>query len=349
MKTKTITLVLLFMSFFTIAQTIHTVDNSDQSGAMFTDLQAAIDAAAPGDIIQIHPGPTSYGSVTTTKTLTFMGLGHNPANFAEEETARVGTISFRGNSAGSVVKGLTLNGISSGINANSTNLDDIHIVNNYIISAISGSGTANLTDNWIIEGNYFSSNSTNVVASTNSFNWQFRNNFCRGRVSSFNNTSIVTNNIFITASTASNYDFFISCDNTLVNNNIFLATNGVTNVGIGTSIINFSNNLTYNLGGLTFTDLPGNNNLNNTNPMFVNVPTDDALNFYDNDYMLMAGSPAINAGSDGTDIGLSGNNFVFDLNGRPNLTPYPESINIVNTIVAPGQDLTVEFTAAQKQ
>ncbi len=55
MKTLKITLLCCLISSFTFAQTVHTVDNRSQSGAMFTDLQEAINAATAGDIERIPP------------------------------------------------------------------------------------------------------------------------------------------------------------------------------------------------------------------------------------------------------------------------------------------------------
>ena len=135
----------------------------------------------------------------------------------------------------------------------------------------------------------------------------------------------------------------------MVNNNIFLATGTLTEIGLSNSSITFVSNITYSYFGATIDPLSGSNNLDNTDPMFENVPFGSVTDFYNNNFNLTSVSPGVNAGSDGTDIGLFGNNFVFDPNGRPNLTPYPESITITNSVVAPGQTLNVDFTATQKQ
>jgi hypothetical protein len=346
MKTLKITILSTMLSLFGFSQTVHTVDNRDQSGAQFTNLQTAIDAAGVGDIIQVHPSPNSYGSVTVGKKLTLMGLGHNPAN-ANGEVATLANITFINNSANSEIKGLSFNSVNCGSSTTSPNHDNIHIINNRVTSAVTGASTDNLSDGWIIEGNYFSSTSTNINSQSGTDNWQVKNNFLRGSLYNLNNTSIVTNNIFL--STANSETFFISCSNPLVNNNIFLATGTLTEIGMSNSTITFVSNITYSYYGATIAPLSGSNNLDNTNPLFVNVPFGSVTDFYNNDFDLASGSPGINAGSDATDIGLFGNNFVFDPNGRPNLTPYAENITINNSVVAPGQTLNVDFTATQKQ
>jgi hypothetical protein len=347
MKTLKITILFGLLSLFSFSQTVHTVDNRDQSGGQFTDLQAAVDAASPGDIIQVLPSPDSYGNIDVTETLTIMGLGHNPAN-TNGEVAKIQNISLKGNSAGSEIKGLRISRIDAGSASNSVNLDDMHIINNRITSYVSGSTTDNLSDGWIVEGNYFSSTSTNIVPETGTDDWQMKNNYMRGFFTKAGNTSIITNNIMLTSSNS--HIFFYNCDNPLVNNNIFVSTGNLTEIGVNNSTIVFDYNITYSTA-LTIDPLPGSNNLDNTNPMFADVAFtfNEIPDFYTSDFDLAAGSPGINAGSDGTDIGIFGNNFLFDPNGRPNLTPYPESITITNSVVAPGQTLNVNFTATQKQ
>lgn len=342
------TLLLCAICLFANTQTVHTVDNRDQSGAQFTDLQAAIDASATGDIIQVHPSMTSYGNVTINKTLTIFGLGHNPEN-SNGEVAMLAIVTFIDNSGNSELKGLVLGTVTCGTSANNTNLSNIHLINNRVTTQIFGSLSEGLSNSWVIEGNYFSSSSDGLIQPRNtSHSWQIKNNVLRGGLFGLDNTFIVTNNMFIT--TASVFNFFGQCNNPLVNNNIFLATNDdLTEIGITNSTITFENNITYNYTGTTLADLSGSGNLNNQNPLFENLLNDNLTDFYNNNYDLAAGSPGINAGSDGTDIGLYGNNFIFDNDGRPNLTPYPESILITNSVLAPGQTLNVNFSAIQKQ
>ena len=197
MKTLKITILFGLLSLFSFSQTVHTVDNRDQSGGQFTDLQAAVDAASPGDIIQVLPSPDSYGSIDVTETLTIMGLGHNPAN-TNGEVAKIQNIRLKGNSAGSEIKGLQISTINAGTASNSVNLDDMHIINNRITSKIEGSSTDNLSDGWIIEGNYFTSTFSNIEPETGTDGWQMKNNYMRGSFLRVDNTCIITNNIMLT-------------------------------------------------------------------------------------------------------------------------------------------------------
>jgi len=346
MKNLKITLIGCLFAFIANAQTVHTVDNRSQSGALFTTLQDAVNAATAGDIIQIHPSATSYGSITIGKRLTLVGLGHDPITHNEGLKATIGNISFYGTAANSEIKGLTLNAVVQG-GGTANNLDNIHIIHNRI-SVINAGSTNGLTDSWIIEGNYITSPSTGVT--TNSDGWLIKNNFMLGGVSNLNVTNLVTNNIFFSTSNATSDVFFSNCTSTIISNNIFVTNGNMTEFGISNSPnLDFRNNLTYSFVGNTIVTLPGTNNLDNTNPMFTTALTSTENDFYANDYHLLGGSLGVNYGTDGTDIGIYGNNFLFDPQGRPDLMPYPTSITINNNVVAPGQALNVNFTAVQKQ
>jgi len=348
MKTLKITLLCCLISSFIYAQTVHTVDNRSQSGAQFTLLQDAIDAATAGDVIQIHPSATSYGNVTVGKTLNLVGLGHDPITNDQGLTAVLSNISFFGTATNSEVRGLTINAIVQG-GGTTNNIDNIHIIHNRINSAVSAGSSNGLTDSWVVEGNYFTT--TGTAISTNADGWLIKNNFMLGGVSGLNVTNLVTNNVFFSTSNSATDVFFTNCTSTIISNNIFVTNGNMTEFGISSNSTNldFRNNLTYSYVGNTIVTLPGTNNLDNVNPMFTTAPTTTEDEFYNNDYNLAAGSLGLNYGTDGTDIGIFGNNFLFDTQGRPDLMPFPTSITINNNVVAPGQNLNVNFTAEQKQ
>ena len=132
---------------------------------------------------------------------------------------------------------------------------------------------------------------------------------------------------------------------------IFIDPDVTEIVQTGSTPIVYTNCLTWNIGegaASDLVDLPtGTGNLNNTNPLFSSIPT-SITDYYNNDYTLGAGSPAIGAATDGGDMGIFGRNFPYDINGRPHSMPYPEIMTILNTVVQPGQNLSVEFQATQK-
>lgn len=336
------TLLLIFVNQFIMAQTVHTVDNRSDSGAMYTTVQAAIDAAVAGDIIHIHPSATNYEtSVFVNKTLTLKGLGHNPAN-ANGVRALIPYIYISGNAPNCRIEGMAF---WFSLPSGATDVSGATFINNNITGSISGGSNA---DDWEIYGNIFSNSTTydNIVQG-NSTNWIIANNIFRRRVNSLDQYSVFVNNIMVLSGTGSPIAF-VACDNPTVSNNLFLFPDAATGVGISSSTITYTNCLTYSYATSTIADLSGANNYNNMDPLFESIPT-ALTDYYNNDYRLATGSPGENGGFDGTDIGLFGRNFVFDVNGRPDQTPYPTSIDITNILVSPGQDLNVLFQASQKQ
>jgi hypothetical protein len=350
MKTKTLIIVMLFIAQLSMAQTVYTVDNRPESGAQYTSVQAAIDAASAGDIIYIHPSPTSYGNINVTKTITLVGPGHNPAN-SDGLRATLSSITLRADAADTVITGLNL--VSVTAYSYGTNTHNIHIINNRVSSRVEGYYQSGQSDNWIVEGNYFDSGYTtsNINASTLN-NLQVRNNIIAGRISNSNHTNVFTNNLFIHDDPSGDAEIFVGSDgitSQLVTNNMFIFTDpDVTSLSSSGTPIVYTNCLTWQAGGgVDLPTLPGSGNLDNTDPLFNNIPT-SLIDFYNNDYTLGAGSPAIGAATDAGDIGVFGRNFPFDINGRTHSMPYPEGMTILNTVVQPGQNLNVEFQATQK-
>lgn len=338
-----VTLLLLFIAQFTVAQTVWTVDNSLEAGAQFTSLQDAINAASVNDIIYIHQSPTNYGNVTVDKTLIFVGPGHNPANM-EGFRASVTVFNITANADNMVIKGLSINSvllIGAGVCHN------LKILNCEIQGTVVGA--TGKTDNWLIEGNFFSRSFNAGITTNNSQNWNIRNNVIFGTFLNTSSTTIIlTNNIFVDITSGSG-GFFVLNSNVdfLIANNIFLSTNSRGRIPFNSFITyTFNNCMTYSLTGQTLIALPGVGNFDNTNPLFTSIPS-SVNDFYNNDYNVN-GVDAVNGGTDGTDLGLFGNNFPFDINGRPHSMPYPELMDILNSVIQPGQILNVDFKATQK-
>ena len=334
MKTFTILLGLFLMSLTVQSQPkVITIDNRANSGADYTTLPAAITASIPGDTLHIHPSATSYGVLTTTKRLIIVGLSHNEDNSNNNQKAIVGNVTFQGNSANSLITGMQYNQISTNV---ITDCSNIRIINNRG-GTITGGTNA---DNWIIEGNiltHINNNSSNGwIIKNNIFN---RNTWI---IQNFNNTTSFLNNVVINSSD----NFALSCSDPIVNNNVFILTGSADDLLLNTSTIAFNNNLTYSPNFNPIPALNGTGNLNETNPNFVNAPFGSITDFYNNDYNV--GGSAINAGTDGTDLGVFGALFVFDVQGRPDDFPYMTSLNITNSSVPMGQNIDVTFTAQKK-
>lgn len=344
MKTL-ITLFCIGLVSFTMHSQVkaRTVDNNANSGAMYTGasaLQNAITASTPGDTLLIHPSATSYGVLTTGKRLIIVGLGHNPANSNINQKVMVSTVTFQTNAANSLLTGIDY----STITTSSATCTGIRILNNRG-GNISGLAGAN---NWVIQGNIIEG--AQWVYSNGSTGWLVKNNIFNNltwTIYGFDNTSSFLNNIVIT----STGNFAYNSINPIVNNNIFILTGTASAVVLGgspvVSTVVFNNNLTYSPEFNPIPPLSGSNNLNETNPGFVNAPFATITNFYSNNYNV-TGS-AVNAGTDGDDLGVFGaSNFAFDVHGRPDLWPYMTSLNISNSSVPKGQNINVTFTAQKK-
>ncbi len=77
---KTLTLLFTLTAFAASAQTILIADNNPNRPTgpnIYATLQAAIDAAALGDIVYVQPSLTTYGDVSINKQITLRGMGFN--------------------------------------------------------------------------------------------------------------------------------------------------------------------------------------------------------------------------------------------------------------------------------
>lgn len=362
MKKINLTLVLVIMSAVSFAG-IFTVDNRDGGGANYTSVSGAINAATNGDTIYIHPSSINYGSFSVNKSLVFIGPGHHP-EYTGGMGASLDQITLSNSSSGSKFTGLIINHIKVNVWNQS---HDIVISNNFFntYSAVAGgfgsnAGNIGESDNWLIEGNVIIENAgcggcklINLRASQNS-NWIITNNFIQTKsdqnntnlFSNLNSTIIVENNIIVHRNTQSIFESSVSGGE--FRNNIFWVTrNEVTDIMVDANGVIFTNNLTYHSNG-TLSPLTGDNNIDNSNPDFVAIDSDNPVWDYLNNYQLSPGSPGENAGVDGTDVGIYGGGFPFRTEGYPQDFPRLQSFDILsNTIVPPGGSIEINLKATK--
>jgi len=338
-----LTLLCLIMCTLVIeAQTVITVDNTTGSGADYTSLQAALMDANPGDTLQVHSSPTTYGAITIDKSVYIIGTGHNPAANSDVEVANIAHITLKSNCANTTVNGVQLTSV--GIGTPIVDITDITFRNCKITSSITASNNANVQD-WVIEGNLFVYGSINPALS---YNWLIRNNIFYTNYYTFSNLNssvTMSNNLVILTSDP----LFNVCDGPTVNNNIFYVTTGATSIGLASTTLSASNNLTYAGNGASLSNLSGTDNLNNVDPEFINATNAGIGNFYSNSYWSEPGSPAEDAGTDGTDIGLYGGAFGYHQDGKPSDVPYMLSLGIQNPSLEAGELLNVIFSAQKNQ
>jgi hypothetical protein len=367
-----------------LAQTIWVADNNVGAPTgpyTFPTVQEAVDAAAPGDIVQIQPSPTVYGAVTIrTKNLTLMGIGFN-VDKETPLTSVLDNIVLSNNAAndsdadGAIIKDLQFRDLVVGVNTGPAFLLQNVLVQNCLFNSVYTYqyGSYSPVDSLEIRGCqlgalnfYFGvSNSLFVNNLIDDFNLRgaadnitIANNIIYGGIYivSESGTSTIVNNNFIGA-TATETAFNWKLKYTMIANNIFYGS--TPSIGVNGSFSNefafntFSNNLVYATGDDTMPPTGGtsgtdNNGLNNLlgNPNFVNGAINNTWSAA-YDFTLQAGSPALGAGSDGLDIGISGGNYPFPGSNLVLKTAAAPVIQILNTagLINPGDDLPVRIKA----
>ncbi len=321
-------------------QNIWVADNrpTAPSGAhVFANVNDAIAAASPGDIIHVIPSTTNYPDFTIDKdSITIYGIGFNPDK-EQPTVAFVGNISVGANVFGARVSGMVVTGtffigtaspVSSNGNiiienceirgpivanrcCSTTTLSNL-IIRNCVIGRDLGSGEYLIQ----LRGTYVSVSSVvitnNIIMGTTSTSG--------GGYPSINaRDAIIKNNLFL--GNGSTNDFALNVNTSTISNNIFYGRTANNSALGNTTNSTFNNNITF---GANDDALPigldgntGDSTLVRQDPMFVNVPLEDDWSF-SFDATLMPGSPAeAPAGNDGTEIGIFGSTIPFSTSGSP--------------------------------
>ncbi|MEL7003201.1 MAG: hypothetical protein AAFN93_10760, partial [Bacteroidota bacterium] len=374
------------MSFTSMAQTVRIADNNfnaPQGDNIFPTIQEAIDAASPGDIIYIQPSPTKYGSGSTDKQLIFKGVGFDldkdiPHQSVITNLRLTNNNDNTSDASGTEIEGLIIDNIFLGIsNGIDYVINDIIIKNCRVNSGIrNASSTYAAVDNLLIYDCYIRGfiDFNNTVS-----NSEFRNNVMLREItmggSTLQHSFIITNNIFysylskssqgdnviiqhnVFVGTKGSGRAFISMRDAIIANNIFYGSTPSTTAAGNSTSTSFQRNIfTSNLSYETGNDaLPpagggvgnsGDDNIIGVTPAFANVPILNTFSF-DHDFTLQTGSAAINAASDGSDIGISGGPYAWtSSNLQLNTTGLP-TIQIFNTtsVISPGSDLSIRVKA----
>ncbi|MBI3233639.1 MAG: hypothetical protein HYZ42_06290 [Bacteroidetes bacterium] len=338
MKTITKITLFTFMLFISIQSkaTIRTVNNSPTSPGQFNSVSAAISAANSGDSIYICGSSTNYGAFTVNKRLTIIGTGHNP-----QKQAPLVSLVDQVYITSSGVRIIGLNCYT--VEANSGNVDSVYIERNYFRYRL----TINQSncDHWYIQGNVFGYSDDNIYfCSTCGSSYIYAyNNVFNGRLNELDyngyNTNIyIMNNLFLRngdAFSGSNYYLYIY-NNTFYRANPSPSTTGCT----------WGGNTSYQCSNNAF---PSGTNKTNVNPSFINFPNGGAYFDYSYNFNLQDTSQLKNAGTDGTDIGITGGIGYYEQNGIPNI-PQIREFNITSSrTIAPGGTLNINIKSTIKR
>jgi len=374
----------MLLATVTLKATTRTVSNDPASPAQYHNLQTAVNASSPGDTLLIGPSlqykygynwyTQSYGSITLNFNLVLIGAGaffddeNNIAN--KKEVTKVDNIYLKQISATSGAGGSKLFGMD---------ISRIDFDGGFFGSTLTTGGISNvLIERCKIGLIFFSENS--IVTNQND---TVRNCIITGYIN-FNNRSngsyvyinkniSIENNIFdgayisgvYTISSGGNY-----LDSVYVRNNLFLdrtsyAFSKVPHMVIENNIFwhaeptvdntpsgaTFNNNLCYNTtASLPGTGNSGSGNINNSNPQFINYPAAGGAFSCSHNYGIPSSSPAHNAGTDGSDIGITGGiSPFFDYCAGPKVPTIKELTLPSNASSVPqGGTLNVTFKAKNK-
>ncbi len=335
------------------------VNNNVNNPGNYNNLQTAIDAALPGDTILVSGSETYYQSSTSgsyisiNKKLTLIGAGYNPYTQYRLASKLYGinlTSDVTNNPSETTIMGFY---ISGNINANGNDINYIQISRNKIIGSLYFENSSYSNWNyWIIRNNILYDIWANT-STANLTNSNFENNIITGRIQYFNSASVIfSNNLFKRYSNVGE-NFFTNVTYCQFINNIFYG-------GILSSVTNatFTKNIFYGYYGNPLDSLVNdcNGSITNSDPLFLDAENKYTYFNYSHNYHLDTGSPGINAGSDGTDIGIYGGLYPFpgganvpwQTSAMPAL-PQIYKMNVLNPTLPINGTLQVKIEATSQQ
>jgi hypothetical protein len=338
--TTFLTIAFLFFGLSAYSKVI-TVSNTTNSPGQYKTIQEALIAASAGDTIYVSGSSASYGTIDINKKIVLIGAGFNPNN-QFNLNSELHTVNFRvgdgamnptSNPSGSEIVGFKIHTIYT----HNDNINNVKINRNHITSSIYF--YSKTLKDWVLKNNIIH----NIDAANLTTNMVIANNIITGTITSFKSTTIsISNNILTGTGNGLNY-----VEYAIVTNNIY-----ITKSTAGCNYCTFNNNISVGGTHTTFTygNNTGQNNLENTNPLFVYAPSHTFS--FDHDYHLQSTSPGKDAGTDGKDIGIYGGIFSFPGGeARPwQTSPVPAipqvlKMNVKNSVLPENGTLQVEIEA----
>ncbi len=341
MKTKSFfklistTLLVTMLGINSLNANVWRVNNRDGVDADFTNIMHAHNSGTvqEGDTLYVEASSGSHGDVDLTKKLVIIGpgffLAENPETQADQNSAVIGSLTFKDGSQGSIVKGCRI--------------ENVDIKTSDII--FQGNRIRNTED--IVQAVRLGENINNIIIKNNYIvelaSYTINNSAIRGRETGMNNVTIKNNYIYHTDRFRRSLSFGSGFSGT-IENNVLHGEAIVRNAEFHNNILregDFSptnTNYTHNIGN---NDQFGTENGNQQNVDMDDVFVGAEGNSTDGQWQLAEGSPAIGSGVDGTDIGMFGGDNPFKLSGVPNI---PAIYEIEHTINYENQEIEVEFS-----
>jgi hypothetical protein len=331
MMKHTITLLLTLLNLYYLQAATITVSNVVGDKVQFTTLQEAIDAASPRDTLLISGGGSSYGDVTLHQRLTFIGEGHKSENTIPPAVlTQIGSISFvkLGGSteepSGSTFYSVYFKQFSLGTGF-TDRVDNILMINSRCKDLHAQYGSNWQIINSDIDTYLYYDNQSNAKVYNSVINYvvqEYRTTHTGQDLLIFN--SIITNYY------TTNYQSNLYAENTIIEADYSSASNGsfISCIFSNPSVTEAS---LFSAGSIS-ADCKF-----DTDPSFVDRT----------DLQLEDFSQAKDAGSDGTDIGITGGTYpLLKINGA-NVLPRVTFMNLNKAIITPGESLEFEFSSEE--
>ena len=289
------------------------VDRNGNPLADFTTLQAAHDASAvvDGDTLYVSGSANGYGDIILTKRLVVFGPGYFLDENLDPETsplvAQANRVWFNPGSEGSVFAGFHVVGSGSFTIAVQINASNITFMRNLVQPA--NGGISILAPGFVVKQNYIqrTNNSQYPLVS-------FGNVASNGILS---NNYIGNNNILEAIRRTSGTSGLVEIEHNVIDGEVIAHNSRFRNnilfsgpfVSSGSVVVN-------NIGdGSQFAGYPPENqNQSNVDMSTVFMSPDGTT---DGQWQLKPGSPAIGAGTSGTDVGMFGGATPYVLSGLP--------------------------------
>ena len=316
MKNICINLFTFFFIWNLNAQSLITVEGAAGT-SFYSSVPDAVEAAEDGDIIYIPGGNFVVGELIINKSIQIIGVGYDPdSSSASGITILEGTLRIVTGADGGSISGFYMpsGGIYYGTNLLNQNVNnyyisrvDVEII--YLGFALPTTSINTWIDESIIRGNLECLNLQNLLVT---------NTFIGGQLVSINGLATFNNNIFLY--NVAGYVFSSSWTNYLYNN-LFLVDS------IYVSLFEINENNIYSV-------IPSSIFINQTGNVYNS----------NHDYHLKPDCIGVNAGSDGTDIGIYGSNAPFK-DGAVPINPHIQFKSIGTSTNADG-DLPINIKVA---
>ncbi len=348
MKTK-LFLIAFVISILNATATVRTISNHVLGGAQYSNMQSAINAATNFDSLIVEGSQTIYDMDFFNKPLVVIGQGLNTQKQNFKQT-KFGKGSSGAGSSGSY----TMNSGSTGSKFYGINFFVDASVSSNTLFALGINASNLLFENCMFDrivyvaGNnitfknciFIQAGELRLTGAIS--NIQFLNCVFNGQIYGgySGETQIVTIDHSLFLSTG---PCFVDCLGFDIRNNIFMNSTVVSGITSGT----FQNNMCRN--SFTFPPVINTNNggnLTGADPLFVNY-TFGTLYSTSQDYHLQAGSPAIGAASDATEIGVHGGLTKFSETMEPLILPVVRSMNVNNFTIAPNGTINIQINASK--